>query len=157
MNVSKSTKTVHSDPMKRRRSLSLVMLLVFMMTLFAGIVVTSGCGEEEKTTIKTYFASEKGKAQMEKDFAELKSSGFFSDCKWSTPSDNLLVYEYTLAPEYEMDAETVEKNIDNTVKPEIQKIIKDNIDKGVEPYSVTIKYYSNDGSLITERTITKDN
>ena len=56
-----------------------------------------------------------------------------------------------------MDAETVEKNIDNTVKPEIQKIIKDNIDKGVEPYSVTIKYYSNDGSLITERTITKDN
>lgn len=153
--MNRSTKsTVSGNSMKTRSRLSLIMLLVFMMTLFAGVIVTSGCGsEEKKPSIKSDYESSKGQLEMKLTASAIKIKLEFSDFKWYTPSDNSVVYEYYLSPGYELD----ETTLDTSIKAAFQAEIKENINRGFAEYSHTVRYFDSDGNFLAERTYTKDN
>ena len=158
MNISSNRKDF-VNPMKIRSRLSLLMLMVFMITLFAGIVVTSGCGEnenEEKLTIKAAYERSEERETMDKIAERLKKSGFYSDFKWYTPGDNSLVYEYYFVPNFPVNSDKLEELLDTSIKTQIHLEIDSNIRKGIAEYSVTAKFFDNGGNLLRERTYTKD-
>ncbi len=154
--MNRSTKsTVSGNSMKVRRRLSLLMLLVFMMTLFAGIVVTSGCGsEEKKPSIKSFYESSRAQWEMKLYSSTIKTNPNISDFKWYLPDDNTLVYEFYLAPNYSISDESI---LDTSLKSECQSVIRSNIKNGFAEYSHIVRVYDSEGNFLTERTYTENN
>lgn len=141
----------------------LVVLVIILLMSLLQVVTTSNLKNKNKTTttnstttIKSYLENPTNRERLNQLVAEVKASGRYSDVKWSTPGDNSLVYEFYTVSGFLVDSIDWDTKFDS-VKPQFQELINDNVSKGIADFSITVKYLESDGSLITERTFTKDN
>lgn len=150
MDTTKSIQYSH-----KRLTASVLMLIVFTLTLFAGVVFTSGCGDESsgssKMTIKQFAESSKGQQQFKSQEERFSSTTGVSSAKIYA-EDNSLVYDicYDIDTMTEDQIKMMDSNFEKQ-KPSFQKLIQQGMnDDNLAEFAIVMRVRTRNGDLIKE-------